>query len=351
VVGSVLATRDGGGALVVGLPAFGEQDAAVIRGIFHRVDANGDGELTRSELIKALRKDPELQALLQLPPRIGDDQRGVFERVFQGMDADGGRTIDEAEFVAFVALQRGFAPPVAPQLMFDAEPEPEPEHEPRPLNSRALAALDSIAALPESDWLRSWRSRGGQASQCHRPGPPKADASFLRDQIRELFGEKGPMDTTLWSEAGSGSCVELNLAFCAMGDARLIEIAPLLSLAPISELNLDDNRLCDAGMASLAKGVAGVPVLRVLSLRGNSLTDAGVAALGPALPHRAMEMLDLSGNAAITQPGIDALELAKRPQLGAEGQEKLAEGALRDRVMQAIVARCSCTLPRLYWGM
>ena len=52
--------------------------------VFERVDHNQDGKLTRAELIKALRQDEELQKLLQLPGRVGDSQRQVFERVFQG---------------------------------------------------------------------------------------------------------------------------------------------------------------------------------------------------------------------------------------------------------------------------
>ena len=55
-----------------------------VKTVFERVDHNQDGKLTRAELIKALRQDEELQKLLQLPGRVGDSQRQVFERVFQG---------------------------------------------------------------------------------------------------------------------------------------------------------------------------------------------------------------------------------------------------------------------------
>ena len=44
-----------------------DADAAVasnVRAVFERVDRNSDGELTRAELIKSLRKDVELQASL-----------------------------------------------------------------------------------------------------------------------------------------------------------------------------------------------------------------------------------------------------------------------------------------------
>ena len=48
------------------------------------MDGNCNGRCTRAELIKALRrKDPKLQTLLDLPAHITDNQRGLFEAVFQ----------------------------------------------------------------------------------------------------------------------------------------------------------------------------------------------------------------------------------------------------------------------------
>jgi hypothetical protein len=52
-------------------------------------------------MILRLRKDPELAELLNLPPKIGDSERDAFESVFQEMDADESRAIDEKKFVAF----------------------------------------------------------------------------------------------------------------------------------------------------------------------------------------------------------------------------------------------------------
>eukprot|EP01052_Picozoa_sp_SAG31_P055067 SAG31_NODE_14998_length_776_cov_1.412112_1_plen_258_part_11 len=66
--------------------------------LFHTVDKNSDGSLSRAELIKAARGDIELRELLGLPARIGDEDRAAFERVFQGMDADDSRGVVFAEF-------------------------------------------------------------------------------------------------------------------------------------------------------------------------------------------------------------------------------------------------------------
>ena len=81
-----------------------------VRAVFTRVDRNGDEQLTRAELIRALRKDPELQVLLGLPARVGDEQRDVFESVFQGMDTDDDRSITVEELALYLRRQgRGSA--------------------------------------------------------------------------------------------------------------------------------------------------------------------------------------------------------------------------------------------------
>ena len=54
-----------------------------LRAIFARADGNGDGRLTRAELIKRLRKDDELATLLNLPRRVGDEQRVKISQELQ----------------------------------------------------------------------------------------------------------------------------------------------------------------------------------------------------------------------------------------------------------------------------
>ena len=57
---------------------------------------------------------PGLQDLLELPAKVGDDQRAVFEGVFQGMDRDDDRSISLPEFAAF--LRRAHGQPVASEV-------------------------------------------------------------------------------------------------------------------------------------------------------------------------------------------------------------------------------------------
>ena len=82
--------------------------AAHVSRLFQAADRNSDGRITRAELIKACRADAHFRSVLGLPERIQEDQRDRLESVFQGMDTDDSRGVDEAEFAAF--LQRKFAP-------------------------------------------------------------------------------------------------------------------------------------------------------------------------------------------------------------------------------------------------
>lgn len=68
--------------------------------LFARADRNGDGRLTRAELILQLREDQELAKALHLPRRVGDGERDAFEAVFQRIDQDDDRSITAEEFAA-----------------------------------------------------------------------------------------------------------------------------------------------------------------------------------------------------------------------------------------------------------
>jgi hypothetical protein len=56
-----------------------------LQGFFQAVDASGNGSISRAELIRALRKDPELARLVNLPERIRqeDGTREHFEQVWR----------------------------------------------------------------------------------------------------------------------------------------------------------------------------------------------------------------------------------------------------------------------------
>ena len=65
------------------------------------VDKDADGEISRFELIKALRTKQTVRDVLGLGPVVqdGDGTRDAFEEVFQKMDSDSSKTITLKEFV------------------------------------------------------------------------------------------------------------------------------------------------------------------------------------------------------------------------------------------------------------
>ena len=58
---------------------------SMLKDVFGRIDTNHSGGISRAELIKALRVDTQVRAMLQLPARITEDERCQFEDVFRAI--------------------------------------------------------------------------------------------------------------------------------------------------------------------------------------------------------------------------------------------------------------------------
>jgi len=75
---------------------------------FDLIDRNGDGVLSRAEVIKAARDNADVRQLLQLPEHIRqeDGSRNDFEHVFQAIDKDESKSITRDEFEAYISAAR-----------------------------------------------------------------------------------------------------------------------------------------------------------------------------------------------------------------------------------------------------
>eukprot|EP00662_Eupelagonemidae_sp_cell21_P057796 gene57796-biopygen108637 len=84
-------------------------DDRTARVLFDRIDRNGDGGLTRAEVIRAVRADAELRSALGVAPFAQSDADGhrAFEEAFQLWDADGSRDVSQDEFAAALRRRRG----------------------------------------------------------------------------------------------------------------------------------------------------------------------------------------------------------------------------------------------------
>lgn len=87
---------------------------AAVRAVFVRIDRDGDGLLSRSELIRAVRSDGDVRKLLgfdMLPP---GEQQGAFDAMFSAMDADDSCEVSYDEFAAELRRQVLGSPPPSP---------------------------------------------------------------------------------------------------------------------------------------------------------------------------------------------------------------------------------------------
>lgn len=74
-----------------------------LREIFEKCDKDNSGEVSKIEMIKACRSDPEIAKFFRLPEHIRqeDGSRTMMEERFQAMDNDSSREISWAELLAF----------------------------------------------------------------------------------------------------------------------------------------------------------------------------------------------------------------------------------------------------------
>lgn len=88
-----------------------DAEREAVRAAFALIDKNGDGALSRIEVIQACKKHPSVRALLSLPASIRqeDGTRDSFEQIYQQLDVDDSKSVTLEEFEQFF-----FSPLAAP---------------------------------------------------------------------------------------------------------------------------------------------------------------------------------------------------------------------------------------------
>ena len=118
---------------------------------FAKIDKDASGDISRIELIQAVRSDAGVRSLLGLPATIRqeDGSRDAFEAVFQAMAADHAKVVTESDFVRVfgagaVSPADGAGPSVgrgsSPKLLTMAASTASSGLPP------AMAALDAVSA-------------------------------------------------------------------------------------------------------------------------------------------------------------------------------------------------------------
>merc|ERR1712062_37485 len=126
------------------------------------------------------------------------------------------------------------------------------------------------------------------------------------------------------------------------GPQEAADLAGALSLAPcLKELYLGRNQLGDSGVKVLAKGLAGLINMQILSLDCIQIGDAGLSALATdALPHMsAVSRLDLGGN-QIGDVGVAVFAQVAMPCLLALSELIISKNVVGDDGAATLAQSC-----------
>jgi Ca2+-binding EF-hand superfamily protein len=178
---------------------------------FDLLDEDGDGSLTRIEVLKGMRDKPEVRELLQM----GEfTDPAVFDGVYRAIDTDGSNSIDRAEFEAYFlrkldpddpsnesAREREVRLKAAGAMKFmragatgrekrdDAERD-EPHGEPAPHAPHYRLASSSALSAPESADISRYEEMVNSLEMSQRRKVAlQADLASLQRELRTLDAE------------------------------------------------------------------------------------------------------------------------------------------------------------------
>lgn len=162
--------------------------------LFKSIDENGDGKLTRSELVMGLRNDPEVAELLELPRHLRQNSVGhrAFNEFFQDADKSGHHALSEEEFVG--AILRCKEASSANSVLYARGDQVWYQHPSSPERRRAWVIECDTSASPPSYVVRFDSGGGQQAAEgtfltaCTERQPPGKPTNGTPKPVRRAPG-------------------------------------------------------------------------------------------------------------------------------------------------------------------
>ena len=163
--------------------------------IFHKMDLNGDGEVSMIEFIKALRYDAALAERLQLPSisHQEHESRHIFLHAFDGMAGSRARAISLEEFVDYFERKgriKGSEPPSSHDEWMARRTTDSLENSPRSSSGQTTADDEHAPA------------RAGAGAGAGRSGPsPRPIRRSLSSELLSIYQE---LEQTESEQGGDG---------------------------------------------------------------------------------------------------------------------------------------------------
>ena len=136
---------------------------------FKLIDRNGDGVLSRIEVIQACRSDERVAKLLRLPKTIKqeDGSRDRFEEIFRQMDTDDSKEVDQEEFKRFwishvlphLWEEMTKTPSTSSSLSSSSVTSSSRSRSPRRAPRRSQATRGRRHCCYEGDWRWKWSQK------------------------------------------------------------------------------------------------------------------------------------------------------------------------------------------------
>jgi len=175
--------------------------------IFEKIDVNGNGEISRSEFIKALRKDLALASDLGLPSKFRqeDEDRDLFSHAISEIDTDESKTISIQEFLTYYTPEGEHVEEGAKW----SQPEMSAEEVKAKALKRALTQLSSIRNMvpgykelhshvlatmrsltTQDDDISAADSESALGSPAHGPRSPRSPMSRRNSLVQQMGAQE-----------------------------------------------------------------------------------------------------------------------------------------------------------------